>query len=143
VATDYDTEGSVIGYNIVHDIAGKADAERMKFSTLTREELIEAFRGRAKALDMGQVESGLTRHYLDFFWGINMTRALTTAVKHAAKKGFALLSTGRVQGPTLGMIMERELAIRAFAPKPFWQVAARLEAGAGAQNSLRCLCGSG
>ncbi|MFH1623047.1 MAG: DNA topoisomerase I [Candidatus Aenigmatarchaeota archaeon] len=128
VATDYDTEGSVIGYNIVSNIAGKADAERMKFSTLTRDELVEAFETRAKALDMGQVESGLTRHYLDFFWGINMTRALTTAVKRANEKGFALLSTGRVQGPTLAMLMERELAIRAFVPRPFWQVATRLEA---------------
>jgi len=127
VATDYDTEGSVIGYNIVHDIAGRSDAERMKFSTLTRDELVEAFEKRTPSMDMGQVESGLTRHYLDFFWGINMTRALTTAVKLAEGKGFALLSTGRVQGPTLAMLMERELAIRAFVPRKFWQVEAGLE----------------
>ena len=128
VATDYDTEGSVIGYNIVSNIAGRSDAERMKFSTLTKDELVESYENRAKGMDFGQVESGLTRHYLDFFLGINMTRALTTAMKHAAEKGFALLSTGRVQGPTLAMLLERELAIRAFVPKPFWQIAATLDA---------------
>ncbi|MCX6820440.1 MAG: DNA topoisomerase I [Candidatus Aenigmarchaeota archaeon] len=127
VATDYDTEGSVIGYNIISRIAGRADAGRMKFSTLTKDELVEAFEKRDEALDMGQVESGLTRHYLDFYWGINMTRALTTAAKHANEHGFALLSTGRVQGPTLAMLFDRELEIRAFVPKPFWQVDAGLE----------------
>lgn len=127
VATDYDTEGSVIGYNIVSQIAGRTGAARMKFSTLTKDELVEAFEKRAAALDMGQVESGLTRHYLDFYWGINMTRALTTAAKHANEHGFTLLSTGRVQGPTLAMLFDRELEIRAFVPKPFWRVDAGLE----------------
>jgi DNA topoisomerase-1 len=71
---------------------------------------------------MGQTEAGLTRHYLDFFWGINLTRALTLAIKNSAEKGFAILSTGRVQGPTLSMLYEKELEIRKFKPKPFWEL---------------------
>lgn len=129
VATDYDTEGSVIGYNVLKFMCDVEDAERMKYSTLTRDELIESFEKRSKHLDFGQVESGLTRHYLDFFWGINLTRALTLAMKNAAKKGFAILSTGRVQGPTLAMLLDKELAVRRFKSKPYWQLELHLKVG--------------
>jgi DNA topoisomerase-1 len=101
----------------------------MKFSTLTKDELIESYDKRSKHLEFGIIESGLTRHYLDFYWGINMTRALTLAMKNAAKKGFAILSTGRVQGPIMGMLLEKELQIRKFKSKPFWQIDAVVKAG--------------
>jgi len=128
VATDYDTEGSVIGYNILRFLGNRNNAERMKFSTLTKDELIESYEHRSTQLDFGQIESGLTRHYLDFSWGINMTRALTLALKNSDYRGFALLSTGRVQGPTLAMLLEKELEIRRFKPKPFWQIEAIIKA---------------
>ena len=129
IATDYDTEGSVIGYNILKFLAKRTDAERMKFSTLTKDDLIESFENRSKRLDYGQIESGLTRHYMDFYWGINMTRALTLAMKNAADKGFAILSTGRVQGPTMAMLLEKDLNVRKFKPKPFWQIEAVVKVG--------------
>jgi len=103
-------------------MGGRKDAERMKFSTMTKDELVDAYENASKHLDMGQTEAGLTRHYLDFFWGINLTRALTLAIKNSADKGFAILSTGRVQGPTLNMLYEKELEIRRFKPKPFWEL---------------------
>jgi len=129
IATDYDTEGSVIGYNVMRFFSGNKDAQRMKFSTLTKDELIDSFENRSKSLDFGQIESGLTRHYLDFYWGINMTRALTLAIKNAAEKGFAILSTGRVQGPTMKMLLEKDMKVRKFKPKPFWQIDAKLKMG--------------
>lgn len=122
VATDYDTEGSVIGFNILRFLFKVNDAKRMKFSTLTKEELIESYENASQHLDFGQIESGLTRHYLDFFWGINLTRALTIAMKNQASGGFAILSTGRVQGPTLDMLFEKELNIRKFKPESYWQI---------------------
>lgn len=122
VATDYDTEGSVIGYNILTMLAKAKDAKRMKFSTLTKDELIESFDNASPHVDIENVEAGLTRHYLDFFWGINLTRALTLAMKNAAQKGFAILSTGRVQGPTLSMLLDKELEIRKFKSTPFWEL---------------------
>ncbi len=121
IATDYDIEGSVIGYNILRFIIGRKNAKRMKFSTLTKEELIEAY-NNLQPLNKGQIEAGLTRHYLDWLWGINLTRALTLAIKNSKKKGFTLLSTGRVQGPTLSLLVEREKEIRKFVPKPFWEI---------------------
>ncbi len=128
VATDYDTEGSVIGYNILRFICNVKNAERMKFSTLTKDELIDSYENRSKRMDSGQVEAGLTRHYLDFFWGINLTRALTIAMKNAADRGFAILSTGRVQGPTLAMLLEKELKVRKFKSKPYWHLQLKIKA---------------
>jgi len=122
IATDYDTEGSVIGYNVLRFLCKTEDAKRMKFSTLTRDELVKSFENISQHLDYGQVESGLTRHYLDFFWGINLTRALTLAMKSQQQHGFALLSTGRVQGPTLAMLFEKETEIKSFKSKTYWQI---------------------
>jgi len=129
IATDYDIEGSVIGYNILTMLAKKKDAKRMKFSTLTKDELIESFEKVSPHLDKETVEAGLTRHYLDFFWGINLTRALTIAMKNAAEKGFTILSTGRVQGPTLGMLFDKEIEIRKFKPTSFWEIELHAKVG--------------
>jgi DNA topoisomerase-1 len=121
IATDYDTEGQIIGFNILRFICGKQNAARMKFSTMTKEELRDSFKNMSKTLDKNLTESGLTRHFLDWYWGVNLTRALTLAIKSAAKR-FRILSTGRVQGPTLHMLAKHEKRIKAFKPKPFWQI---------------------
>ncbi|MBS3101018.1 DNA topoisomerase I [Candidatus Woesearchaeota archaeon] len=120
VATDYDQEGSVIGKNIIELACRQKDACRMKFSTLTKDELREAYKNKSKRLDWEQIESGEARHYLDFFNGINYSRALTSAIKSVGS--FKLMSTGRVQGPALKIIVNREREISAFKPTPFWQI---------------------
>ncbi|MCP8309788.1 MAG: DNA topoisomerase I, partial [archaeon] len=122
VCCDYDTEGSVIGSNILKFLCNAKDAKRMKFSTLTKEELIDSYKNMSNHLDFGQIEAGLTRHWLDWLWGLNLTRALTLAMKNQSEKGFKILSTGRVQGPTLALLLERELEIRRFVSKPYWQL---------------------
>ncbi|MEM3437674.1 MAG: DNA topoisomerase I [Nitrososphaerales archaeon] len=122
ICCDYDTEGSVIGFNVLKFLCNAKDAKRMKFSTLTKEELINSYENMSNHLDFGQIEAGLTRHWLDWLWGLNLTRALTLAMKNQTEKGFKILSTGRVQGPTLALLLERELEIRRFIPKPYWQL---------------------
>ena len=120
VATDYDIEGEVIGMNIVRYICGQKDAERMKFSTLTSKEIQEAFEKRSKSLDWGQGIAGETRHYLDWLYGINLSRALMDAIKSTGK--FRLMSIGRVQGPALNIIVEKEKEIQRFKSEKYWQV---------------------
>ena len=120
VATDYDVEGEVIGLNVVKYACKKKDASRMKFSTLTKPDLIEAYENKSKHLDWGQANAGETRHFLDWFNGINYSRALTSSIKTAGS--FKLMSTGRVQGPALKIIVDKEKDIRAFKPVPFWQI---------------------
>ncbi len=121
VACDYDIEGEVIGLNVVRKICKAKDAARMKFSTLTKDDLIEAYEHKSPTLDWGQANAGETRHILDFYYGINLTRALTNAINKETGS-FKVLSSGRVQGPALKMIVEHEKKIRAFKPKPFWQI---------------------
>jgi DNA topoisomerase-1 len=65
VATDYDIEGEVIGLNVVRFACKQKDAERMKFSTLTKQDLIDSFQQRSKTLDWGQANAGETRHMMD------------------------------------------------------------------------------
>ncbi|MBI2652618.1 DNA topoisomerase I [Candidatus Woesearchaeota archaeon] len=120
VATDFDQEGSLIGSNIIKFICNQKDANRMKFSTLTRDELRESYKNKSKRLDWEQIEAGETRHSLDWFNGVNYSRALTAAIKSVG--AFKIMSTGRVQGPALKIIVEREKGIKAFKPIPFWQI---------------------
>lgn len=121
VACDLDTEGSTLAWNIVRFIFEQKDAKRMKFSTLTKADLIKAYEEMSKHLDWKNIEAGLARHHLDFIYGINVSRALMTAIKKASPR-FAVLSSGRVQGPILSILAEKELKIKKFVPKPFWQL---------------------
>jgi len=120
VATDYDVEGEVIGLNVVRYTCKKKDARRMKFSTLTKNDLISSYEHAATHLDWPQAEAGETRHKLDWYYGINLSRAMTTAITKSGM--FKILSTGRVQGPALKIIVDREKEIKAFKPVPYWQI---------------------
>jgi len=120
VATDFDVEGEVIGYNIVRFIAQRDDAKRMKFSSLTAKELQDSYDNAHPTIEWGQAIAGETRHFLDWLYGINLSRALMHAIKSTGK--FRIMSIGRVQGPALHLIVEKEKQIRAFKPTPYWQV---------------------
>jgi len=124
VATDYDIEGEVIGLNVIRFVAKQKDAKRMKFSTLTKEELENAYDNRKNTLNWGQAIAGETRHKLDWFYGINLSRALMASLSKAGK--FRIMSTGRVQGPTLSLIVDKEMKIKKFKPEDYWQVFAKV-----------------
>ena len=120
-ACDYDNEGSLIAANIIKFIFDKEDAKRMKFSTLTRQDLINAYENMMPHLDLENIVAGETRHYLDFYYGVSASRALTSAIKKNSKR-FAILSAGRVQAPTLVILADKEMEIRNFVPQPYWQL---------------------
>ncbi len=126
-ATDFDNEGSTIAWNILRFVCNVNDAKRMKFSTLTKTDLIKAYEEASPKLDFPQIEAGIARHTLDFFYGVNASRALTLAIKKAAKR-FAVLSAGRVQGPVLCLLADKEKEIQKFIPKPYWQLELKLDA---------------
>ena len=125
VACDYDIEGEVIGLNILRFICNVENALRMKFSTLTPIDLKQAYANALPTIDLGQALAGETRHYLDYFWGINLSRALISSLYRVGIK--KILSIGRVQGPALKLIYDREKEIATFVPKPFWQIFAHLK----------------
>ncbi|MBI2671472.1 DNA topoisomerase I [Candidatus Woesearchaeota archaeon] len=120
IATDKDLEGELIGYNIIRFACKQKDAKRMEFSTLTKEDLINSYEKAKEHVDFLLAYSGETRHIMDWIWGINTSRALTLAMKKAGN--FKLMSTGRVQGPALNLIVKKEKEIQLFKPTPFWNV---------------------
>jgi DNA topoisomerase-1 len=124
---DFDIEGSIIGYTILKYACNEKQdaAKRMKYSTLTNEELQTAYDNLLPHLDFTLIEAGLTRHEVDWLYGINLSRALTEAVK-ATSGQYATLSTGRVQGPTLQFLEEREKDIQSFVPTPYWKITAKI-----------------
>ena len=122
-ACDYDIEGEVISYNVIRyacdiDPLSK-NVHRMKFSTLTNEAILQAY-SSLEEINKGMAEAGITRHKLDWFWGINLSRALTLSVRRA--RGYVTLSIGRVQGPTLKILASREDRIRAFKTEKYWEI---------------------
>ena len=120
LATDYDIEGATLGYTILKYACGNKDreAKRMKFSTLTTEELRKSYSELSDHIEFPTIEAGVCRHFLDAMYGINLSRAMTVAAKTWSGK-YATLSTGRVQGPTLKFLVNREKKINSFVPTPY------------------------
>ena len=127
-ACDYDVEGTLIGYNALKYACGQnnlSKISRMKFSTLTKKDLLDAYDNRID-LDMNQVDTGIARHVLDYYFGVNISKALMKSVSNA-KHRFLKLSAGRVQTPTLSILVERENEIKDFVPEPYWMIKALIE----------------
>jgi len=127
-ACDYDLEGGLIGYCILKYACGDKEniAKRMKFSTLMKSELEKAHDEPLPHLNFALIEAGKTRHEIDWLYGVNLSRALTMAAKRWSGR-YATLSTGRVQGPTLSFLVEREKEIGCFVPTPYWEIKAEIE----------------
>ncbi len=126
VACDYDIEGSLIGYNALRYACHKTEEQgrRMKFSALTPGDLVDAYENR-EPLDTPNALAGETRHILDWYYGINLSRALMGAIKAAGK--FQVMSIGRVQGPALKLLADREKAIESFVPSPYWELTCNID----------------
>ncbi|EHP86074.1 DNA topoisomerase I [Methanotorris formicicus] len=124
VATDWDIEGELIGYHALYYCCGKTNAKRMRFSSLTKKEIIKAYEN-PDTIDFGLVDAGDSRHKVDWYFGINVSRALMEAIR--AVKRWKTMSTGRVQGPALAFLVDRELEIKKFVPKPYWVISALLD----------------
>lgn len=123
IATDYDREGELIGLEAL-DLAIEAnpalaqDVRRARYSALTKDEINEAF-SHTVELSVPLAKAGEARQDIDLIWGATLTRFMSLAT---SRLGNQFLSVGRVQSPTLALIVERELERRAFVPVPYWQV---------------------
>jgi len=118
-ACDFDTEGSLIGYNVLRFACGSEKGSRMKFSTLTQEDLENAYLERGP-LDLENALAGEARHILDWYYGINLSRALMASLRSAG--GHQVMSIGRVQGPALSLLARKEKEIAAFVSQPYWEL---------------------
>ncbi len=119
IATDFDTEGELIGkeaYELVREVNGKVDVQRVRFSAITPAEIKRAF-AQPTAIDFQLAAAGEARQLVDLMWGASLTRFISIAARRGGKN---ILSVGRVQSPTLAMIVDREKQIEAFVPEKYW-----------------------
>ena len=135
IATDFDREGELIGLEALEEmleanpsLGSRADADagtlqikRARYSALTKEEIERAF-DELDELSYPLANAGAARQYIDLLWGATLTRAVSLATR---RFGSNFLSVGRVQSPTLGLLVEREMERRAHVAKPFWEVFAK------------------
>ncbi len=126
-ACDFDIEGSVIGFNIINFLGDVKRASRAKFSTLTKEDIVRAFKN-LQPLDWNYIESGLARHVLDWMWGINVSRALMEIYSRVYKNR-TVLSAGRVQSPTLLELVRRHIERETFVPLAMFTVTVKISHG--------------
>jgi DNA topoisomerase-1 len=121
IATDFDREGELIGSDaaaLVREVNKKAPIKRARFSALTRGEVVRAFQ-ELVPVDDCLAQAGESRQDIDLVWGAVLTRYLTVA----KFSGFGnVKSAGRVQTPTLALIVEREREREAFVPEDYWTV---------------------
>lgn len=122
VATDYDREGELIGVEALQEAGVTKPLKRAKFSALTKAEIERAF-SELGEVDYRLASAAETRQLIDLAWGAALTRFISLA---SGQLGKDFLSVGRVQSPTLALIVDREREIRAFVPTPYWVVTADL-----------------
>jgi len=122
-ACDFDVEGETIGFNLLRYACGGKEGTslRAKFSTLTEGDLVAAFENLEPQAGLGLARAGRARHAIDLVWGVNLSRALSQSVLDSGHR-YRTVSVGRVQGPALSFLVEREKEIRTFVPTPYWKV---------------------
>ncbi|MXV62377.1 DNA topoisomerase I [Natronorubrum sp. JWXQ-INN-674] len=128
IATDYDREGELIGkeaYEIVREVNEEIPIRRVRFSSITENEVQSAFE-EPDELDFDLAAAGEARQIIDLIWGAALTRFLSLS---AGQLGNDFISVGRVQSPTLKLIVDREREIEAFDPETYWELFADLRKG--------------
>ncbi|MDS0277495.1 DNA topoisomerase I [Halomicroarcula sp. S1AR25-4] len=125
VATDYDREGELIGKEAYELIREETDipVSRVRFSSITEREVRNAF-ADAEEIDFDLAAAGEARQIIDLVWGAALTRFLSLS---ARQLGDDFISVGRVQSPTLKLIVDREREIEAFDPEDYWEIFADLQ----------------
>jgi DNA topoisomerase-1 len=132
IATDFDREGELIGLEALELAAQEnprlvRSVRRARYSALTPGEIKKAF-AHLEYLSEPLAKAGEARQDIDLIWGATLTRFVSLAT---SRLGNQFLSVGRVQTPTLCLIVEREKERRAFVPEPYWVVKVELEADEG------------
>ncbi len=127
IATDFDREGELIGVEAI-DLIKKYNKninqiKRAKFSAITGYEIKNAF-DNLTDVDYDLSNAGEARQVIDLVWGVVLTRFISLTSNRLGKD---FLSIGRVQSPTLAILVEREKEIQNFNPKTFWKIIATLK----------------
>lgn len=122
IATDAGREGELVARWILQRINWKKPIKRLWISSQTDRAIKDGFKNLKPGKQFEDLyESAVCRAEADWLIGLNVSRALTTKFKDP-------LSAGRVQTPTLAMVLEREDEINKFVPKEYWTIQAKVGA---------------
>jgi DNA topoisomerase-3 len=129
-ACDAGREGELIFRYIVQHAKSAKPVERLWLQSMTQGAIRDGFAALRKDKDLLPLaDAAKCRSEADWLVGINGTRAMTAF--NSREGGFYLTTVGRVQTPTLAILVEREEKIRAFEARDYWEVTARFRAKAG------------
>jgi len=126
IATDFDREGELIGVEalaLIREARPEIRVRRARFSALTKWDIEDAFANLVD-VDYPLAASAESRQSVDLAWGAVLTRFISIASKQLGRD---FLSVGRVQSPTLALIVDREREIENFLPQDFWTVHAKFQ----------------
>ena len=133
IATDFDREGELIGLEcleLLQKVHPEIAVARARYSALTRDAIEQSF-AHLETLDHALAQAAEARQEIDLVWGALLTRFLSLT---SGQRGRSFLSAGRVQTPTLALLVERDQAIKEFTPTPFYDV---LATGAKGEEEFR------
>ena len=134
-ACDAGREGELIFQNIYQLANAKLPVKRAWMQTMTSEGIREAFRTLRDGVEMaGLTDAARSRSESDWLIGINGTRAITK--RFYGSRGGNVATVGRVQTPTLAIVVNRELEIRNFEPRDYWRVTAKFQIAQGSYEGV-------
>ncbi|MBR1480744.1 MAG: DNA topoisomerase 3 [Paludibacteraceae bacterium] len=120
---DAGQEGELIQRWVYQKAGCRVPVKRLWVSSLTEEAIAEGFRQLKDQDDYQHLyEAGLMRAIGDWLLGMNATRAYTLRYARGAGKDRQVLSIGRVQTPTLALIVKRQQEIERFVPRTYWEL---------------------
>src|SRR5260363_319799 len=128
-ACDAGREGELIFRMIVQYAKARQPVARVWMQSMTPQAIRDAFERLRSDMDMQPPAAARCRAEADWLVGINGTRAMTAF--NSKNGGFFLTTVGRVQTPTLSIVVEREDKIRRFVPRDYWEVHAEFVCAAG------------
>lgn len=129
-ACDAGREGELIFRYIMEAAKSKKPIYRLWLQSMTKGAILDAFKHlRTDAQMQPLADAAKSRSEADWLVGINGTRAMTAF--NSKDGGFFLTTVGRVQTPTLALVVNREEKIRSFVPRNYWEVHADFKANAG------------
>ncbi len=127
-ACDAGREGELIFREIADYLESDLPVRRLWLQSMTTRAIKSGFESLRPGEELdGLADAARCRAYSDWMIGMNATRALTKRL--ASRKEKTAWSAGRVQTPTLALLVDREMEVLAHVPEPFWKVAAAFRHG--------------
>ncbi|MDR0770547.1 MAG: DNA topoisomerase III [Burkholderiales bacterium] len=136
IATDADREGEMIAREVLEHCGYRGPVKRLWLSALNEASVKKALMALKDGKETFPLyHSALARSRADWLVGMNLSRLFTLLAKQSGYDG--VVSIGRVQTPTLKLVVDRERAVREFVPVPYWTVDVSLECGGISESAHR------